>query len=58
MFGGQLWGTEYLGCGKEFASDLQVRHMSFLKSTLGVKHTTKLGSFKGVWAQAFTVLMV
>ena len=25
---------------QEFASDLQVRHMSFLKSTLGVKRTT------------------
>ena len=26
MYGGQVWGTEYL------PSDLQVRHMSFLKS--------------------------
>ena len=40
MYGGQVWGTEYLRHGKEFASDLQVRHMSFLKSTLGVKRTT------------------
>eukprot|EP00983_Pelagomonas_calceolata_P133396 1161961-Pelagomonas_calceolata.AAC.5 len=37
---GQVWGTEYIKAGKEFASDLQVRHMSYLKSTLGVKHTT------------------
>ena len=40
MYGGQVWGTEYLRRGLEFASDLQVRHMSFLKSSLGVKRTT------------------
>eukprot|EP00983_Pelagomonas_calceolata_P101382 1158690-Pelagomonas_calceolata.AAC.9 len=40
MYPGQLWGTEYIKAGKEFASDLQVRHMSYLKSTLGVKRTT------------------
>ena len=40
MYGGQVWGTEYLKYGKEFASDLQVHHMRFLKSTLGVKRTT------------------
>ena len=40
MYGGQVWGTEYLRHGKEFVSDLLVCHMSFLKSTLGVKHTT------------------
>jgi len=33
MYGGQVWGTEYLRCGKEFASYLQVRHSS-MKSTL------------------------
>ena len=40
MYAGQVWGTEYIKQGKEFASDLQVRHMSYLKSTLGVKRTT------------------
>jgi len=25
MYGGQVWGTEYLGHGKKFTSDLQVR---------------------------------
>ena len=40
MYGGQVWGTDYLRCGKECASYLQVRHMSFLKSTLGVKRIT------------------
>jgi len=40
MYDGQVWGTEYLRRGLEFASDLQVRHMSFLKSTFGVKRTT------------------
>eukprot|EP00983_Pelagomonas_calceolata_P085917 1156651-Pelagomonas_calceolata.AAC.1 len=37
---GQVWGTEYIKAGKEFATDLQVRHVSHLKSTLGVKRTT------------------
>eukprot|EP00983_Pelagomonas_calceolata_P004109 132923-Pelagomonas_calceolata.AAC.1 len=27
MYAGQVWGTEYIKVGKEFASDLQVRHM-------------------------------
>jgi hypothetical protein len=40
LYAGQVWGTEYIKEGKEFASDLQVRHMSYLKSTLGVKRTT------------------
>jgi hypothetical protein len=40
MCGGQVRGTEYYGSGQEFKSDLQVRHMSFLKSTLGAKRTT------------------
>ena len=40
MYGEQVWGTEYLKHGKELASDLQVRHMSSLKSTLGAKRTT------------------
>jgi len=39
MYGGQMWGTEHLRRGKEFVSELQVRHMNFLKSTLGVKRT-------------------
>jgi hypothetical protein len=40
MYGGQVWGTEYFKSGQEFESALQVRHMSFLKGTLGVQHTT------------------
>eukprot|EP00983_Pelagomonas_calceolata_P010951 354449-Pelagomonas_calceolata.AAC.1 len=40
MYAGQVWGTEYIKSGKEFASDLQVRHMTYPKSTLGVKRTT------------------
>eukprot|EP00983_Pelagomonas_calceolata_P033720 1056248-Pelagomonas_calceolata.AAC.1 len=40
MYAGQVWGTEYIEAGKEIASDLQVRHMSYLKSTLGVERTT------------------
>jgi hypothetical protein len=40
MYAGQVWGTGFIKAGKEFASDLQVRHMSFLKGTLGVKRTT------------------
>eukprot|EP00983_Pelagomonas_calceolata_P013826 443062-Pelagomonas_calceolata.AAC.1 len=40
MHAGQVWGTEYIKADKEFARDLQVRHMSSLKSTLGVKRTT------------------
>eukprot|EP00983_Pelagomonas_calceolata_P013300 424530-Pelagomonas_calceolata.AAC.1 len=36
----QVWGTEYIKAGKEFASDQQVLHMSYLKSTLCVKRTT------------------
>eukprot|EP00983_Pelagomonas_calceolata_P025068 788163-Pelagomonas_calceolata.AAC.1 len=34
MYAGQAWGTENIKAGKEFASDLQVQHMSYLKSTL------------------------
>eukprot|EP00983_Pelagomonas_calceolata_P004869 159318-Pelagomonas_calceolata.AAC.1 len=34
MYAGQVWGIEYIKADKEFASDLQVRHMSYLKSTL------------------------
>eukprot|EP00983_Pelagomonas_calceolata_P016229 513406-Pelagomonas_calceolata.AAC.1 len=40
MNAGQVWGTEYVKAGKNFASDLQVHHMSYLKSTLNVKRTT------------------
>eukprot|EP00983_Pelagomonas_calceolata_P006689 219502-Pelagomonas_calceolata.AAC.1 len=40
MYAGQVWGTEYIKAGKEFASDIQVRHMNYLKSTLGVKRAT------------------
>jgi hypothetical protein len=58
MYGGQVWGTEYLGQGQEFKSDLQVRHMSFLKSTRRQAYHHKLGCFKGVWARACTVLLV
>eukprot|EP00983_Pelagomonas_calceolata_P009948 322302-Pelagomonas_calceolata.AAC.1 len=47
MYAGQVWGTEYIKAGKELASDL--RHMSYLKSTLGVKLTTR-GSTTTNWA--------
>eukprot|EP00983_Pelagomonas_calceolata_P034082 1067003-Pelagomonas_calceolata.AAC.1 len=40
MYAGSSVGTEYNKVGKEFASDLQVWHMSYLKSMLGVKRTT------------------
>ena len=40
MYASQVWGTEYIKEGQEFASELQVRHMSFLKGTLGVKRAT------------------
>eukprot|EP00983_Pelagomonas_calceolata_P006209 205959-Pelagomonas_calceolata.AAC.1 len=40
IYAGQVCGTEYIKAGKDFASDLKVRHMSCLKSTLGVKRTT------------------
>eukprot|EP00983_Pelagomonas_calceolata_P035789 1120094-Pelagomonas_calceolata.AAC.1 len=50
----QVWGTEYIKTGKdssEFASDLQVWHMSYLKSTLGVKRNHyKVGCSEGVWS--------
>ena len=37
MYAGQVWGTEFIKGDKVFTSDLQVRHMSFLKGKLGVK---------------------
>eukprot|EP00983_Pelagomonas_calceolata_P060038 1146200-Pelagomonas_calceolata.AAC.1 len=37
---GSLWKCQGVETGKEFASDLQVRHMSYLNNTLGVKRTT------------------
>eukprot|EP00983_Pelagomonas_calceolata_P055256 1144068-Pelagomonas_calceolata.AAC.1 len=40
MYAGQVWGNEYIKAGKEFASELQVRHMSYFKGTLGVKRIT------------------
>jgi len=40
MYGGQVWGTEFVKEGTEFKSALQVRHMSFLKGILGVKRST------------------
>eukprot|EP00983_Pelagomonas_calceolata_P029118 913047-Pelagomonas_calceolata.AAC.1 len=40
MYAGQVWATEYIKAGKEFASDLQVRHNNNLRSRLGVKRTT------------------
>eukprot|EP00983_Pelagomonas_calceolata_P000928 33172-Pelagomonas_calceolata.AAC.1 len=40
MYAGQVWGIEYIKASNEFASDLQVRHMSYLESTLGIKRTT------------------
>ena len=40
MYGSQVWGTEFLKQGSEFKSQLQVRHLAFLKRSLGVKRTT------------------
>eukprot|EP00983_Pelagomonas_calceolata_P016644 524790-Pelagomonas_calceolata.AAC.1 len=40
MYASQVWGTEYVKEGHEFSSGLQVRHMSLLKGTLGVKRAT------------------
>eukprot|EP00983_Pelagomonas_calceolata_P024421 768949-Pelagomonas_calceolata.AAC.1 len=45
MYAGQVWGNEYIKEGKKLASDLQVQHMSFLKSMLGVKRTTANWAF-------------
>jgi len=39
-YAGQVWGTEFINDDKVFTGDLQARHMSFLKGTLGVKRTT------------------
>eukprot|EP00983_Pelagomonas_calceolata_P068164 1149787-Pelagomonas_calceolata.AAC.3 len=33
MYASQVWGTEYVKEGQKFSSELQVRHMSFLKGT-------------------------
>eukprot|EP00983_Pelagomonas_calceolata_P060113 1146231-Pelagomonas_calceolata.AAC.1 len=40
MYASRVWGTEYVQEGQEFSSVLQVRHMRFLKGTLGVKCAT------------------
>jgi len=40
MYGSQVRGTAFVQQGAEFESELQVRHMGFLKRTLGVKRTT------------------
>eukprot|EP00983_Pelagomonas_calceolata_P088011 1157096-Pelagomonas_calceolata.AAC.9 len=40
MYASHVWGTEYVKEGQEFSSELQVRHTSFLKDTLGVKRAT------------------
>ena len=40
MYGSQVWGTAFVKQGQEFDSALQVRHLGFLKRTLGVKRTT------------------
>ena len=40
LYGSQVWGTAFVRQGQEFASALQVRHLAFLKRTLGVKRTT------------------
>ena len=40
MYAGQVWGTGFIKEDKVLTSDLQVRHMRFLKGTLGVKRTT------------------
>jgi len=40
MYAGQVWGTEFIKEDKVFTSDLQVRHMIFLKGMLVVSRTT------------------
>ena len=40
MYGSQVCGKTFLQQGAEFKSELQVRHMGFLKRTLGVKLAT------------------
>ena len=40
MNGSQMWDTAYVKQGTEFKSELQVRHLGFLKRALGVKRTT------------------
>jgi hypothetical protein len=40
MYAGQVLGTDFLKEDKVFMSYLQVRHISFLKGTQGVKRTT------------------
>jgi len=40
MYGSQVWGTAFVKQGTEFKSELQVRHLGFLKRALGVKRTT------------------
>eukprot|EP00983_Pelagomonas_calceolata_P076854 1153599-Pelagomonas_calceolata.AAC.1 len=40
IYGSQMWGTIFVMQGTEFKSELQVRHLRFLKHTLGVKRTT------------------
>ena len=42
---------------KVFTSDLQVRHVKFLKGTLDVKRTTTNGCIEGVWTRATAVLL-
>jgi hypothetical protein len=40
MYGSQVWGTGFLQQDSVFKSDLQVRHLGFLKRILGVKSST------------------
>eukprot|EP00983_Pelagomonas_calceolata_P084122 1156299-Pelagomonas_calceolata.AAC.1 len=43
MYGSQVWGTGFVKQGTEFENELQVRHLGFLKRTLGVKRTSNWG---------------
>eukprot|EP00983_Pelagomonas_calceolata_P006363 210230-Pelagomonas_calceolata.AAC.1 len=58
MYASQVWGTEYIREGKEISSELQVRHTSFLKGTLGVERATSDWAVSTVRASAITVLLV
>eukprot|EP00983_Pelagomonas_calceolata_P015634 496739-Pelagomonas_calceolata.AAC.2 len=58
MYASQVWGAEYIREGKEVSSELQMRNMSFLMGTLGVKHATSNWAVLRVRACAITVLLV
>eukprot|EP00967_Tisochrysis_lutea_P062547 scaffold80350_cov19-Tisochrysis_lutea.AAC.1 len=39
MYGSQMWGTGFVEQEAKLKSELQVKHLRFLKRTLGVKHS-------------------